>query len=224
MQYSLSPSRLGLLEVCPRCFWLENVGGMPRPQTPFPTLMSGIDRILKERFDSFRAKGELPPELGKEGVDAGLFRDLGLLNKWRSNREGLRYVDGENGVVLRGLVDEVLQKGDRLIVLDFKTRGTELKEETAHYSQDQLNIYNFLLRKNGYETEDYSYLLYYIPEKINGNGDFIFDTRLVKMNTDVGHAEALFKKGIEVLKGGMPGSSPECGFCRWHSLLKGSGI
>jgi xanthosine utilization system XapX-like protein len=53
-------------------------------------------------------------------------------------------------------------KNDRLIVLDYKTRGFPLKEDTAAHYQDQLDIYNFLLRKNGYRTEDYGYLLFYL--------------------------------------------------------------
>jgi len=36
-----------------------------------------------------------------------------------------------------------------------------------HY-QMQMDLYNFLLRKNGYETEYYMYILFYYPNKITG--------------------------------------------------------
>ena len=215
MAYTLSPSSLNLLEECPRCFWLYVTKRISRPAGPFPSLPSGIDKIIKARFDDYRARGELPPELKKEGVDAELFPDRALLDSWRNNRQGIRYFDEASGATLMGAVDEMLRKDGKLIVLDFKTRGFAPKEDTAHYYQDQLDIYNFLLRKNGHQTEDYSYLLFYVPEKINGGGDFIFDTTLVKMPVDVAHAEEIFRKALGVLNGGMPESGAECAFCKW---------
>lgn len=220
MTIKLSPSRLNLLEECPKCFWLEVVKGVSRPRGIFPSLPSGVDRLLKLHFDRFRKIGKLPPEL-KNKTSAKLFRDMELLNKWRSNLKGIQHLDQESGILLRGAVDEILVKGKKLIVLDFKTRGFALKEDTAHHYQDQLNLYNFLLRKNGYKTEDYAYLLFYVPEKINGNGSFIFRTELIKMKINVRHAEELFRKAIQVLKGSMPESSEECEFCRWIGEFKG---
>jgi len=72
------------------------------------------------------------------------------------------------------------------------------------------------LRKNGHDTEDYSYLLFFIPKEINDNGDFIFDTELVRMEVDVEHAERLFKKAVAVLEAGMPEPSDNCKFCKWN--------
>ena len=63
MGYKLSPSSLNLLEDCPRCFWLNIMKKISRPSGAFPSLPSGVDKILKEHFDSFMRKGKLPPEL-----------------------------------------------------------------------------------------------------------------------------------------------------------------
>lgn len=60
---TLSASRLTLFIECRRCFWLEHRAGIARPKTPFPTLPSGIDLVLKRRYDQYRAAGTLPPEL-----------------------------------------------------------------------------------------------------------------------------------------------------------------
>ena len=187
-----------------------------RPSGAFPSLPSGVDKILKEHFDRFMERGKLPPELKKNGV-AGykLFDNKELLALWRNNFKGIQYTDEKSGILLRGAVDNILVKGKKLIVLDYKTRGFPLKEDSHHYYQDQMNVYNFLLRKNGYETEDYSYLLFYMPEKVIETGEFVFNTELVKMETHVKHAENLFQKAIDVLNGKMPKSSKECGFCEW---------
>ena len=65
MTYKFSPSSLSLLKDCPRCFWLRFNKKINRPDSIFPSLPSGMDKILKEHFDKFMKKGELPPELSE---------------------------------------------------------------------------------------------------------------------------------------------------------------
>src|SRR3989344_674773 len=168
MPYKLSPSSLSLMEDCPRCFWLAKHGVWKRPNGIFPSLPSGMDMILKTHFDGFRDEGQLPPELHKSECRKNgckLFKDSEKLKIWRSNLKGIRWEDGK-GNILHGAVDNILTKGKKLIVLDYKTRGFPLKEDTPEHYKDQLDIYNFLLRKNGYETENYSFLLFYYPKEV----------------------------------------------------------
>ena len=179
MPYKLSPSTLNLFKECKKCFWLKFNKNIKRPETIFPSLPSGMDRVLKIHFDNYRDKDQLPPEL-KELKELKLFKDKELLEEWRNNRKGITVEDKE-GNILRGAVDNILTKENKLIVLDYKTRGYPLKEDTKDHYQDQLDIYNFLLRKNNYETEDYAYLLFYHPEKVNEKGNVIFNTDLIKM-------------------------------------------
>ena len=214
MPYKFSPSSLSLLKECPKCFWLHFNKNIKRPEGIFPSLPSGMDRILKIHFDSFRDKGLLPPELEQLNGHVKLFNNTELLKVWRNNLKGIQWID-ENGNIFRGAVDNILQKEDKLIVLDYKTRGYPLKDDTAEHYQDQLNIYNLLLRKNGYKTEDYAYLLFYHPSKINSNGDVIFNTDLVKMGISIKNAENIFKEALNVLRSEIPNASKECEFCKW---------
>ena len=117
----------------------------------------------------------------------------------------------KEGNILAGAIDHLLINNKKLIVLDFKTRGFPLKEETADSYKNQLNIYNFLLRKNGYQTEDFAYLLFYFPEKVLETGEVIFTTELVKMNINIEKAEEMFEKALEVLNRDCPGD--RCGWC-----------
>ena len=219
MTYKLSPSSLNLLKDCPKCFWLHFNKDIKRPDSIFPSLPSGMDRILKAHFDSFRDKGLLPPDLEKLNGHVRLFDNVELLKVWRNNLKGIQWID-EDGNIFRGAVDNLLQKDDKLIVLDYKTRGYPLKDDTAGHYQDQLDIYNLLLRKNSYKTEDYAYLLFYHPSKINENGDVIFHTDLIKIEISIKNAESIFEEALNVLKGEIPESSQDCEFCKWVDLCK----
>lgn len=205
--YKLSPSALNLMKDCPRCFWLDKHKEWKRPAGIMPSLPSGIDKVLKTHFDKHRAKGEVPKELDLKGVK--LFADLEKINAWRNNFKGISFTDSE-GNILRGAVDEILQKEDKLIVMDFKTRGYPLKEDTHEHYINQLDIYNFLLRKNNYKTEDYSYLLFFHPKEITEKGTFVFNLELKKMPVDIKNAKNIFKAAIKLLNGDCPKKT-----CEW---------
>lgn len=211
MTFKLSPSSLALMKECPRCFWLTQHKVWKRPSAIFPSLPSGMDSILKTHFDKFMERGELPPELCNNGECKymKLFDDKEKLKIWRNNFKGISWKDKE-GNVLHGAVDNLLTKGKKIIVLDYKTRGFPCKEDTHEHYQNQLDIYNFLLRKNGYQTENFSFLLFYIPKEVTETGEVIFDTTLKKMNVDVKNAETLFNKAIKLLNEDCPKES-----CEW---------
>jgi hypothetical protein len=212
MPYKLSPSSLSLMNECPRCFWLDKHNVWKRPVGIFPSLPSGMDGILKVHFDKFRDKGLLPPELcdNEECTNMKLLNEPELMKSWRNNLKGIRWED-KNGNILFGAVDNILQKGEKLIVLDYKTRGYPVKEDTADHYQNQLDIYNFLLKKNGYKTEDYAFLLFYIPKEVSDTGEIIFDTTLKKMNIDVKNAENIFNKALKLLDEDCPDKT--CDWC-----------
>ena len=138
-----------------------------------------MDKILKVHFDKFMEKGILPPEIAENKECAGmkLFNDKEKLKVWQSNFKGVSWKD-KDGNELHGAVDNILvsEKEKKLIVLDYKTRGYAVKDDTAEHYRLQQNVYNFLLRKNGYETEDFFFLLFYVPLEVMSTGEVIFDT------------------------------------------------
>lgn len=215
MVYKLSPSSLNLFKECPRCFYLTQHKIWKRPDTIFPSLPGGMDRILKIHFNKFRDKNQLPPEIAesKECLNTKLFKDKEKLALWQNNFKGIQYQD-KKGNILRGAVDNILTKGKKLIVMDYKTRGATCKEDTAEHYRLQLNIYNFLLRKNNYQTEDFSFLLFYFPKEVMATGEVIFDTELVKMKVDVSSAEKIWKKALKLLDSGCPEKT--CDWCNGH--------
>ena len=133
-----------------------------------------------------------------------------MLKVWRSNLKGISWTDKE-GNVLHGAVDNILTKEKKLIVLDYKTRGFPCKEDTHKKYQNQLDTYNFLLRKNGYETEDYGFLLFYHPTEVLKTGEIVFNTNLIKMNINIKKAENIFNSAIKLLNEECP--KKECEWC-----------
>ncbi|MEK9207850.1 MAG: PD-(D/E)XK nuclease family protein [Patescibacteria group bacterium] len=172
-----------------------------------------MDRILKTHFDKFMERGELPPELcnDSECKNFKLFDDKKLLAEFRNSRKGLWFEDSK-GNILHGGIDNMLvnKTNNKLIVLDYKTRGYPLKEDTHEHYQDQLNIYSWLLEKLGYEVENFAYLLFYVPNEVLETGEVVFDTVLKKMNIITGNAEKLWEKSLNVLNS----ECPEKG-CQW---------
>ena len=83
-----------------------------------------------------------------------------------------------------------------------------------------MDIYNSLLRMNGYDTENYAYLLFYYPREITETGEVIFDTKLIKIPTNVKNGESVFKEAIKILNlKEPPKASPDCEFCRWGANI-----
>ena len=58
---SLSPSKLGVLRDCAKCFYDANMMSCPQPRGIFPSLPGGVDRVMKMYLDQYR--GGLPPSL-----------------------------------------------------------------------------------------------------------------------------------------------------------------
>jgi hypothetical protein len=211
MSFTLSPNKLKLYSDCKRCFWENMHKGIERPSGPFPSLPSGMDTILKKHFATYATKGELPPELsGLEGK-VEPFSNQALLKKWQG-RNGIRWTD-EQGNTLYGSVDNILVQDKKLIVLDYKTRGFALKEDTVRFYKDQMDIYNLLLEKNGFEVQDFSLLLFYIPQEITNIGEARFTTPLERVPVDTKRALDLYQNALGVLSKKRPASEKDCDFC-----------
>lgn len=215
----LSPSSINLFIDCKRCFWLKMNQGVYRPSFPFPSLPRGMDKIIKEHFDRYRGVGEQPPELVETDIAAVPHPDTEFVEACRDWRSEPMYEDPESGVVLKGGVDELLRTGEeKIIVLDYKTRGYPPKESTTEHYIPQLNLYNLILRENGYETADDSILLYYYPDRIMEGGDIVFNTEPDAVPVDIEAARELFQNAISTMQGDIPEHSEDCEFCQWNAV------
>ncbi|MFH1578007.1 MAG: PD-(D/E)XK nuclease family protein [Candidatus Omnitrophota bacterium] len=221
-KYNLSPTTLNLFINCPRCFWLHINHGIKRPRGIFPSLPGGMDSIIKNYFDQYRIKGELPEEI--EGAVTGkLFSDIDILKKWRSWKlTNLRYEDKTLNTVLTGALDDCIVEDEFFIPLDYKTRGWEIKENSSYYYQTQLDCYCLILESSGYKTKGIAYLVYYWPEEVIKNGIVKFRVKPIKMKTNIESARRIVNDAITLLSGTIPKSHPDCEYCNLVINRKGS--
>jgi len=214
-QVTLSPSALSLFKNCSRCFWLEKVKNIKRPRGIFPSLPGGMDRVIKDYFDTFRAKGTLPPELRIDAFKGiALYNDQAQLERWRNWRTGLRYQ--EDGRALSGMLDDLLVRDGAYIPFDYKTKGSPTNEEDAtKYYQTQLDCYALMLEANGLKTAGYGFLLYYSPKVVGERGQVSFEIQPIKIGTDTERAKDLIRRALSILSGPAPRASEDCEYCNW---------
>ncbi len=215
VSYKISPSSLSLFKECKLCFWLEKNKYIKRPEGKFSSLPSGIDKVIKMHFNKHLHHNTKPKELSMLDEDIKLFSNKEVLKKCMTYIEWIDY----EGNVLNGKIDYLLEDKDgRAIVIDFKTRGYEIKEQNDNDIQQyklQLELYALLLEKNNIKTSNIGYLLYFYPKEIQEDGSFVFGIKEKKLWLNTKNAEKVFYEAIETLKGDMPKANPECEYCKW---------
>lgn len=215
--WKISPSGLYGFDQCKACFWLENhlrkAPGIP------PVLNMAMDSILKTRYDFYREKGELPPEIAnlkKEGVKP--FLDLETLNKWRGSTADLKIINKKLGYEIGGKIDEVLvEKDGRLIPADFKSSGYAPKADKQKYYVSQLNAYAMMFKERGYKVSDRAILLhYFVKDSRNPSIAVEFQNHIDPVKIDLKEFTGKIEKIIELLNGPYPGANSLCETCIYH--------
>ena len=223
--YRLSRSKIDLFINCPRCFYLDRRLGVPQPSGyPF-TLNSAVDKLLKKEFDIHRAAKSAHPLMKAYGVDAIPLADKHI-NEWRDSlRGGISYLHEKTNLLITGGIDDIwVNPAGELYVVDYKATS---KEEEVTIDADwqkgykrQMEIYQWLFRKNGYRVSPTSYFVY-----ANGDTDKkAFDGKLefkVKIISYRGNDAWVEKTILDIFKclndNRLPPPGQECDFCRYRN-------
>lgn len=226
--FKLSRSKLELFVDCPKCFYLDRVLGVGRPPGfPF-ALNSAVDTLLKQEFDIYRAKGNKHPLIEKYGVDARPIPHDDL-DKWRHNFTGVQYLHKATNLLITGAIDDLWQnsKGE-YIVVDYKATAktgdiVELDQDWQDGYKRQMEIYQWLLRQNGFKVSDTGYFVY-----CNGRTDrkafdakLDFDVTLIAYKGGDSWVEKIIKEAHKCLNAGkIPKSGKECDYCDYREAVK----
>jgi len=176
--FEISRTKLELFLNCPRCFYLDRKFGISRPSFPAFTLNSAVDALLKKEFDIHRSKKEAHPLMKNYGIDLIPFQHE-KMEEWRHNFTGVRYLHRATNFLVFGAIDDLwVDKDGTLFVVDYKSTSSDYEvnldgEYKVAYKR-QVEIYQWLLRKNGFKVSDIAYFVY-----ANGRKDLkAFDARL----------------------------------------------
>ena len=174
--FKLSRSAVELSLNCQRCFILQYKFRVSLRSLPF-TLNSAVDNLCKNEFDYYRNKEEPEPHplfLENDGVTENLIDVVPFkhkdLDKWRNFRQGISFTDDKMGYTFYGAIDDVwIKKNGDLIISDVKSTSkkefnwdkTWLEYEYPKAYKRQLEMYQWLFRKNGFSVSNKAYLVYY---------------------------------------------------------------
>lgn len=167
--FKLSRSKLEMFLKCPRCFYLDRRCGVGQPSGPAFTLNIAVDALMKREFDYHRAKGEPHALMRQFGVDAVPYQHPDL-EQWRTNFHGVQALHEPTNFLFFGAVDDVWVNPDgKLHVVDYKATSTvreiNLDDEWKQAYKRQMEIYQWLLRANGFPVSPTGYFVY-----VNGDG------------------------------------------------------
>jgi len=220
--YSLSPSTIGVLKDCAKCFYDAKVLKIERPRGIFPSLPGGVDLVMKNCFDSNRA--EWLPCLRDAMVGTQLWGTVEQVNKLRNWRSGLKCtitVKGKVVSLIGALDDLVLEPDHSFSPFDTKTKGKEPANDGSEYYQSQLDLYALMLRENGMVPSGKGYLNYWYPVQFEG-GSMQWRNKLYVLNVSAESGALWLAKAVDVLTGPRPDATPGCEYCKFVSAhMKG---
>ena len=227
----LSRSKLDLFVECPRCLYLDVALGIPRPSGPPFTLNNAVDSLLKSEFDRYREAGEPHPLFEEAGLDAVPFAHPQLA-QWRQNFAGVRWVDEQTGWTLFGAIDDLWQAATgEVIVADYKATARKETPTTAGLYpsyQRQIEVYQFLVRHQGFEVSDRGWFVYVNGDARAGEfrGTLRFTTHMIPYDGDDAWVLDAFRRMVATVGGGsVPEAGEDCQWCRYveQSAAAGSG-
>lgn len=226
-RFRLSRSKISLFLECPRCFYIDNKLGTARPPGfPF-NLNSAVDALLKKEFDVHRVNGTAHPLMRAYKLDAVPYRNSEI-DIWRENFKGVEHKHAPTGFTVSGAVDDVWQRpSGELIVVDYKSTSkdgqiTALDQDWHIGYKRQMEIYQWLLRQNGFTVSDTGYFVYANASKDKEAFDakLEFEVTLVPYTGDASWVDgALLNIKACLESDALPEPDAECDYCRYREAV-----
>jgi CRISPR/Cas system-associated exonuclease Cas4 (RecB family) len=224
--YKVSRSKIELFMQCQRCFWLDVRLKITRPDTPPFNINKAIDELLKKEFDSYRRKGQPHPMMQDHKIKAIPYAHADL-DKWRENFTGVIYIHPPTNLHVFGAVDDLwVNEAGELIVVDYKATAKDkevsLDSDWQISYKRQLEVYQWLLRQNGFQVSDTGYFVY-----TNGRADLDgfynrveFRTKVIPYSGNDAWVEPTIVKMKECMEGDMPAVGQSlmgggCSYCNY---------
>jgi PD-(D/E)XK nuclease superfamily len=226
-KWKLSRSKIELFTNCPRCFYIDNKLGTKRPSMPSFLINTAVDTQLKNEFDAYRRDGKAHPFQEEFQIDA-IPAPHDKLNTWRENFEGVTCVHSETGMTICGAIDDlwINPKTGEYIVVDYKATAKDApkSELTVGGFDDayrkQMEIYQWLLRKNGLQVSNTGYFVYCTGRANEPTFDkkIEFDVVVIPYTGNDSWVDGTIRDIKQCLDSTeIPKSGARCEYCMWFN-------
>ncbi|MEK7187876.1 MAG: PD-(D/E)XK nuclease family protein [Patescibacteria group bacterium] len=226
--FKLSRSKIDLFLNCPRCFYLDRRLGVGQPPGfPF-SLNSAVDKLLKKEFDIHRAAHTAHPMMEAYGLDAVPYEHE-KMEFWRDALGGgIQHLHEPTNFLVTGGVDDVWvnPKGE-LIIVDYKATSKDgevsLDADWQIGYKRQMEIYQWLFRRNGFKVSSTGYFVYCNGEtdKKSFDGKLEFKVKLIPYEGDDSWVGETLQNAHNCLVADeLPASGPECDYCAYREAAR----
>lgn len=225
--FKLSRTKIENYLKCPRCFYLDRRLGVGQP-AGFPfTLNSAVDHLLKKEFDLHRVKHEPHPMMTAYGLEAIPFSHP-KMDVWRENFVGVQYLHRPTNLLIFGAVDDIWEhKNGEISVVDYKSTAKDgeitLDADWQRSYKNQAEIYQWLLRQNGFKVSNTAYFVYVNGQKDREafDGKLEFTVKIIPYEGNGDWIENLLKDiKTCLLSPKIPVANPVCEYCAYREAAK----
>jgi hypothetical protein len=203
----LSKTSLSQFKECARCFWLAKNKKLEKPRSPMPSVVNGIDAMMKEMVNR---QGANVPFL--DGMAQAPHPDRKMVEGFRGWRTFQAVVTVASvQIKLWGELDDLLVDAEgRVSPWDFKSKGNPADQEYCDkwYTLDG-DLYQVLLEGQGLMCTGKAYLTFAVPK----NGAFEYQT--IEMETKPDRALQLAWEATACLERACPLAHTNCSLCRY---------
>lgn len=222
--WKLSRSKIDLFTECRRCFFLDNRLGIKRPSMPPFSLNVAVDTLLKQEFDVHRSAQTSHPLMKAYGLRA-VPASHPMISIWRENFKGITYTHPETQLRMSGAIDDLwlLESGEYAVV-DYKATAkdedvTELNDTWHDGYRRQVEVYQWLLRRQGLTVSDTGYFVYCNgrSDKKAFDGKLEFNVHLIEYKGNDSWIEQTLREIHAVLESNIvPASDDTCEYCGYR--------
>ncbi len=222
--FKLSRSKIENFMQCERCFYLDRRLGLDKPSSfPF-NLNSAVDILLKKEFDIHRTAGTPHPLMANYKLKAVPFEHE-KMNVWRDPFTGVQALHKETNFLVFGGVDDIwVNEEGELHVVDYKATSKDTEVTLDAEWQDgykrQMEIYQWLLRQNGFRVSNIGYFVYANGKRDRKAFDGVleFDVKIIPYEGKDDWVSDTLIKARKCLEGDIPPINNDCELCMYKKM------
>jgi len=160
------------------------------------------------------------------GIDAVPYKHANM-DVWRENFKGVQYLHEPTNFLITGAIDDIWQTPDgKLHVVDYKSTSTlkeiTLDDQWKQAYKRQMEIYQWLLRRNGFDVSDMGYFLFVNADtsREHFNGELKFKLQIIKYSGSDGWVEEAVQHAHDCLMNDQaPHYTEECEWCEFSGAI-----